>query len=162
MIKIKDIFKRTTKVKTRRAVFYVLLAVLIGGSLGCFGIEYYYDHVEVGKTAECYQMDVKDPSQPKAIIYQPDKSIELFIKKGVCKDLLAEAKPVYWTDLHPKLHVVACLGIFVLAIVFIIVALCVLAFLVMGPIVAVWRWAFDDRFEYDSLWETFKYTMKNG
>ncbi len=162
MIKIKDIFKRNVKVKTRRLVFFILVAVFIVGSLGCFGIEYYYDHVEVGKTAQCYQMDVKDPSQPKAILYQPDKSVTLSIKKGVCKDLLAEAKPVYWTDLHPKVHIVACLGMFVLFIVGIIVALCVIAFLVMGPLVAVWRWAFDDRFEDDSLLETFKYTMKNG
>lgn len=162
MIKIKDIFKRNTKVKTRRTVFYVLLALLIGGSLGCFGIEYYYDHVEVGKTAQCYQMDVKDPSQPKAIIYQPDKLVELSIKKGVCKDLLAEAKPVYWPDVHPKLHFVACFGVFIFAILCLGVILCVLVFLVIGPMLSVWRWAFDDRFEYDSLWETFKYTMKNG
>lgn len=162
MIKIKDIFKRNVKVKTRRTVFYVVLALFIGGSLGCFGIEYYYDHVEVGKTAQCYQMDVKDPSQPKAIIYQPDKTVDLFIKKGVCKDLLVEAKPVYWSDVHPRLHFVACFGMIVFAILCFCVLLFVLAFLVMGPLVSVWRWAFDDRFEDDSLWETFKYTMKHG
>lgn len=162
MIKIKDIFKRNVKVKTRRAVFYVLLALFIGGSVGCFGIECYYDHVEVGKTAQCYQIDVKDPSQPKAIIYQPDKSVELFVKKGVCKDLLAEAKPVYWTDVHPKLHFVACLGMIVFGILCLGVIFLVLVYLVAGPIISVWRWAFDDRFEDDSLWETFKYTMKNG
>lgn len=162
MIKIKDIFKRNVKVKTRRTVFYLVLALFIGGSLGCFGVEYYYEDIEIRKTAECYQMDVKDPSQPKAIIYQPDKSVTLSIKKGVCNDLLVKAKPVYWIDLHPKVHFAACLGMFVLVLVGFIVAICVLAFLVMGPIVSVWRWAFDDMFEDDSLWETFKYTIKNG
>lgn len=143
---------------SRKTIFSIVIGVLIGAiAYCCVNVAAHWNDT-VPENTQCFQAKVDDPAKPRAIVYQPSIGYT-GIWKGTCEaDVLPKVSTTDWKVNHAVQVCVAGLMAFVL----IVVVVCAgLFFVIIAPIVALYRWTFKSYYEDDSLISVYIDTVKN-
>jgi len=143
---------------SRKAIFSIVIGILIGAiAFCCINVAVHWNST-VPENTQCFQAKVDDPAKPRAIVYKPSTGYT-GIWKGTCEaDVLPKVSTSDWKVNH--FVQVAVAGI--MALVLLVVGVCaVLFFVIIAPLVALYRWTFKSYYEDDSLLSVYIDIVKN-
>lgn len=143
---------------SRKTIFSIVIGVLIGAiAYSCINVAIHWNDT-VPEDTQCFQAKVDDPAKPRAIVYKPSTGYT-GIWKGTCEaDVLPKVSSTDWKVDHAVQVFVA--GIMALALLVVVVC-AVLFFVIVAPIVALYRWTFNSYYEDDSLLSVYLDIVKN-
>lgn len=143
---------------SRKTIFSIVIGILIGAiAYCCVNVAAHWNDT-VPEDTQCFQAKVDDPAKPRAIVYKPSTGYT-GIWKGTCEaDVLPKVSTTDWTVNHPLQVFVAGLMAFVLLVVVVCAGL---FFVIIAPIVALYRWTFKSYYKDDSFISVYIDIAKN-
>lgn len=134
------------------AILFIVAAVVL--TVGSTVLVYVKDTTVIPTDTVCYQLPVTDECKPEAVTYNTMNGAQHW--NNECSAILAKAGETRWSDYHPVINGFNIVGIIILAIAS-VVLICVLAFFILMPVVALFQWAFNGKYKHC----TYIYVLKD-
>jgi len=143
---------------SRKSIFAYVIGVLIGVIIYCCVNVATHWNDTVPEDTQCFQVKVDDPAKPRAIVYKPRNGYT-GIWKGTCEaDVLPKVSTTNWKMQHELQVFVA--GLTAVAI-FLAVVAALFFFVIIAPMVALYRWSFKSYYEDASIISVYLDFVKN-